>query len=517
MDFSPYRKTANPYKKNVLQKIAIPLFLGVAAIAGFLIFWGAQKWSGGNQSSVLAIFEQNGVTAQTQVNGMNSWARLSDQSFIAEGDRVRITEGNGAKISLGANSQSYLILGEDSEVLFTSIKHNVNNEVSGEIVVERGPVFVSADTAIDEEHQLKIWGSGREYIALYGESVLIDDNTAHSVNGESIQAVKVDIDGKITLQKSFGIGQSLNLSTFSLFATPNEIQYSPLLSEGGSLPTPSSEGLPESSTLQAPTLLSPEFSGTLISVEGTSQKITGTAPLEAEKILVSFEHKGVTEELFISLSESLSGENQEWEYTASTSIETLKPGINTYNIYSIDSEGKRSAARVLVLEYKEEVEENLYSESTGEFLITAPNQGRDATVTGDTVVITGVATSDTAFITVNNKTRGSSYTLQEYTEGQKTWRYWTSSLQPGEYDYVIQAKDKNKKVIHTQSITITLQSSSATSPTVASTPLPSVEPSSTQGGISESPTPEPTVSISPTPTTSPAINTSSKEAERDEE
>lgn len=505
MDFSPYRKTSQKQNSSVLYKIILPFLLGGAVLAGFLIFWGLQYWSGGNKNPIFATFQQNNTTAQTQVSGMNIWSRLNDQAFIAEGDKIRITENDGALVSLGSSGESYFVLGNGSEVLFSELKENTNKDISGNIRIEGGSVFIVTGEDIDSEEKLHIWGAEQKYISLDpNESILVEGSTIHALQGEGILALKENQNGKIELQKTFGIGQSIDLESFSLFATPQKVHRSSLLASGGG-GIDEYEQMVESSSLIPPTLVSPQFTGSLISVEGTSQKISGTAPLNAEKILVSFSNGDITEELFISLTHQLDEKEQEWEYVASTSYGTLSEGINTYNIYTIDSEGNRSPARVVVLEYKSIEEENVYTEFTGEFLITAPNQGRDATLTGNTVIITGTATSHTAFITVQNKTLGTRYTLQEYKEGQKTWKYWTSSLKPGKYEYAIVATDKNKQEIKELSFTLTLEaeavSSIPPSPTPSSSPTPILEPSVSP-------------SASPSPTSTPAITTSSKEAER---
>lgn len=508
MDFSPYRKTSQKQASSALYKVILPLLLGGAVLVGFLIFWGVQYWSGGNKNPIFATFQQNDTTAQTQVSGMNVWSRLNDQSFIAEGDRIRITENNGALVLLGNSSDTYFVLGEGVEVLFSSLKENANKDISGSVRIENGSALIATGGDIDSEEKLRIWGSEQKYISLDPhESVLVEGNTVHALQGENILALKENHNGKIELQKAFGIGQSIDMESFSLFATPQKIQNSPLLSLGGSVSHSSVSSGSESSSLASPALVSPQFTGSLISVEGTSQKISGTASNDAEKILVSFTHGDTTEDLFISLSEGGTQAEQEWEYTASTSYGTLKEGVNTYNIYAIDAEGNRSPARVVVLEYKSTEESNVYSEFTGEFLITAPNQGRDATLTGDTLIITGTATSHTAFITIKNTTLGTSYTLQEYKEGQKTWKYWTSSLKPGEYEYVIIATDKNKKEIKELSFSVTLEAEVAPS----ESPISSASPSPS---ASVAPSASPLVSPSSSPSPTPAITTSSKEAGR---
>ena len=496
MNFSPYNKSkyksfqsASSKPRSKTSKYA---YIALSIAIGVSVVWFLQSvFSEDEGTSIYATFEKNTAIAESQRENIGIWSAMLDNSPITEGDTVHIKENNDAKIILP--DSSFFSLKENSQITIDTLRKNDENILFGNITINKAPILFSGKTHFEEEKELRIFIAKNIYVSGGKNTFYFNNNIVSFVDGENVWVSTLDEKGKITQQKSFSIGQSLDISTFALIPTGNILNSSELVAQykGEKLiSSAAKDTLEESTDVKPPILTHPEFEGTAIIVNNGKQKITGTTSLETEKIIIAFANGTQLEELTFIPSVSDNKKIKEWSYTASEQYKTLLSGINSYKIYAVNSDKKRSPATILLLSYDKNAttdEENEDTNNTKDdndknteadinFSITAPNQGRDTEIISDTIILNGTAGKDVAYITISNMTLDSSYTLQQYKKGQKTWKYWVDELKPDTYKYVVYAKDENKKILSTQKISVTLLAPEPTKSTTtpSSTPQPVV-------------------------------------------
>lgn len=526
MNFSPYQnKKYNSFHSPAVQaksKAVKYAYIALFIIIGVAFVWFLQSiFTEDKGTSIYATFEKNTSIAESQRENIGIWSAVLDNSPITEGDTVHIKNNNDAKIILP--DSSFIALGEESEITINELRKTEENILFGNIRVKKAPILFSGKSDFEEEKELKIFIAENIYVSGGKNTFYFNDNIISFVDGEKVWVSQLNENEKITKNLEFGVGQSLDISTFTLIPTEDILKSSILVAEykGEQLVQPTAEiDLEETKSLDAPLLLSPKFDGTAVLVKNGIQKIKGTASLDTKKIIIVFNNGTESDELTFLPSLSDDKKTNEWSYSASEQYKTLLPGINTYKIYAVNSDKQRSSATVLLLSYddtatdEDEQDENNEDETTTEqdinFFITAPNQGRDTTIEGDTIILNGSAGKDVAYITISNMTLDSSYTLQQYKKGQKTWKYWVDELKPDTYKYVVYAKDENKKILSTQKIEITLTNNN----TPTSTPTP--KPTPVNKGETPTPKPEPviTTGAESSATPRPTITSSTSEISR---
>ncbi len=543
MDFSPYKKnrfnSLHSQPTNSRSKTVKYFYIALFIALGILVVWFLQSmFSEDKGTSVYATFEKNTSIAESQRENIGIWSAVLDNSPITEGDTVHIKSENDSKIILP--DSSFFSLGEDSEITINQLRKTDENVLFGNIKVNKAPILFSGKSDFEKEKELKIFVANNIYVSGGKNTFYFNNNIVSFVDGEKVWVSRLEDNGKIGKNVAFGIGQSLDISTFSLIPTSDLLRSAELVAQykGEKISEATAEDtLEETTDLSSPTLISPKFDGTAIVVKNGKQKIKGTASLDAKKVIIAFSNGTKTEELTLVPSLSDDKKTREWSYTASEQYKTLLNGLNSYKIYAVNADKKRSSATVLLLTYdksdSENTDENTTDNNTDEntndetstetdtnFAIIAPNQGRDTEMEGDTVILNGTAGKDVAYITISNMTLDSSYTLQQYKKGQKTWKYWVDDLKPDTYKYVVYAKDENKKILSTQKISITLTQAETTQ-----TPTPTAKPSTTQETTTPATaTPKPvtttgsntteTATATPKPTPKPTITSSTSEASR---
>ncbi|HIQ56665.1 TPA: hypothetical protein EYG96_01335 [Candidatus Gracilibacteria bacterium] len=537
MDFSPYKKSKYnsflPDNTKPQSKAVKYIYLTLSIAVGVGAVWFLQSLFGTNDGiSAYATFEKETAVAESQMKDVGIWSVILNNHPITEGETVHIKKENDAKIRLP--DTSFFSLGEESEVSIEKLRKTKNGELFGNIIINKSPILFSGKTHFNKEEELKIFIAENIYVAAGKNTFLFQDNIVSFIDGEKIWVGKLGENGKIQTSREFGIGQSLNIITFTKIPTESILQSSQLVAQykGEKLEELSEKDTREENLdIPSPVLLFPEFDSTAIIVTNGKQKIKGTASLDTEKIIIVFSNGTNKEELTFIPILSDNEKIKEWSYTASKQYKTILSGINSYKIYAVNKENQRSIATTLKLSYNpentDETEENNETEeetneedATTNFIITAPNQGRDTQIEGDTIILNGVSSTNVAYITISNMTLNSSYTLQKYKKGQKTWKYWIDELQPDTYEYIVYAKDENKKILSTQKISITL-----TAPKNTATPQPTTTTTTTMNPTATastqiSATPAPVVTTgantSPpaTPTPQPTITSSTAEVSR---
>ncbi len=530
MSYSPYQKSRSRLFQSPNQKSKglKYFYIALSLIIGITVVWFLQSiFSKDPGTSIYATFQKSDAIAESQQSDIGIWSAMLDNSPITEGDTIHIKEGNSSKIILP--DSSFFSLAENTQLTLKSLRKTEENALFGEVIIERTPLLFSGKSDFDTENEFKIFLTKNIYVSGGKNTFYVDNNVISFIDGENIWVSQLNDDGKITKNTPFGVGQSFDITTFSLIPTESRLQSAILVAQYKGEEIQKSiaeETLEETETINKPILLTPEFEDTAVIVKKGKQKISGTTDLSTNKIVITFLNGTATEELSFVPSLSSNGKEKEWSYTASKLYDTLLPGINTYKIYAVNEEKQRSPATILLLSYDETAndddedtktedttDDSTASEETINFAITAPNQGRDTEIEGDTIILNGTAGKNVAYITVSNITLDSSYTLQQYKKGQKTWKYWVDELQPDTYKYIVYAKNEEKEIISTKKITITLTSSSTPTPTPTSSPEESDELHATQ-------TPKPVVTTgetseaSPTATPKPTITSSTSEISR---
>ncbi len=177
--------------------------------------------------------------------------------------------------------------------------------------------------------------------------------------------------------------------------------------------------------------------------------IRGTAPEGTAGIMVN----EYTLQLFTP-------EKGTWSYLASQRLGNLKPGENVFNVYALDSSGKKSApATVTIWIGTPESAPSSAAPATpppaslpnnaptspGTITVTGPTAGTSHTETGTGFLLEGKTSASTATMWVND------YRLQLYLPGKTTWNYIANAafknLVPGKNTYVIVARDKDNKIV----------------------------------------------------------------------
>ncbi len=516
MDFSPYKK--NKYStfptdsRNTRSKTTKYFYIILSIITGIIVMWFLQSlFSEDEGLSTYATFQKNTSIAESQREDIGIWSAIVDNSPITEGDTIHIKEENDGKVILP--DSSFFSLGEESELTISKLRKTEENNLFGNITINKAPILFSGKSNFAKEKEFKIFVADNIYITGRKNTFYFDDNIVSFVDGEKVWVDKIDKDDKIITSREFGIGQSLNIVNFKLIPTGDILQSSELVAQykGTEIKkSAKSETLEETTNLKSPILLKPKFEGNVIIVKNRKQKITGTTSLNTEKIIISFSNGTNSEELTFLPSLSDDEKTKEWSYTASEQYKTLLEGINSYKIYAINKDNKRSQATILLLSYNKDADitdsdnsedkndENNNKKSDINFSIISPNQGRDTQLEGDTIILNGTAGKDVAYITISNLTLDSSYTLQKYKKGQKTWKYWVDELKPDTYKYVVYAKDENKKILSTKKISITLTASPTATLQSTTQPETTIKPVVTTSSSSSNSTatPKPTIKSS---------------------
>jgi len=218
-----------------------------------------------------------------------------------------------------------------------------------------------------------------------------------------------------------------------------------------------------------PTIEEPGGNDEKVTIDDIEQIISGSVSKDTYAVIVN-DYK---------LGKYVPG-SQEFKYYAKTAYGNLEIGENEYEVIAEDKAGNQSDPAVITLVLEQETvdsagdetdtgddsSENLpASTSTGGVTITEPNGGESFTTSETEFDIKGTVPSNTAKVKVND------YTLSLYEAGDTTYRYSAKSsfgnLEIGEKnEYTVKAYDKDDKLLGSASITIDVQSGSASAPTI---------------------------------------------------
>ncbi|MDA1208494.1 MAG: FecR domain-containing protein [bacterium] len=213
---------------------------------------------------------------------------------------------------------------------------------------------------------------------------------------------------------------------------------------------------------EAPTILSPAKNGDTYRTLRSRFTIEGTVAEGTTSVMVN----DYRLQLF-------SPGDETWSYLASTNIDNLNPGRNTYNVYAFNEGGYKSdvASITILIEEGTEglvettdgksnssVEITTLSTSSSEMIILnndpiqpgslsifAPTAGSKHTATGSSLLIEGHTSTATESVWVNG------YRLRLYESGKDFWNYIADSqlgtLSRGQNLYEIIARDGDGRVL----------------------------------------------------------------------
>jgi len=223
-----------------------------------------------------------------------------------------------------------------------------------------------------------------------------------------------------------------------------------------------------------PVITDPGGNGKTVTIDDIEQVISGTVSSDTYAVVVN-DYK---------LGKYIPG-TKSFKYYAKTSYGNLVVGDNEFEIYAEDKAGNKSDTVKITLVLDQKTFDEKKAESTedtgttsvpsstssGGVKITSPNGGESLTTSETSFDIKGEVPAGTAKVVVND------YTLTKFTEGDTAFAYKASSamgsLEIGEKNtYTVKAYDKDDELLGTASITIDVQSGSASAPTIT---MPSSE------------------------------------------
>ncbi len=495
MDFSPYRKKgSSSFQVSEYRKyFPIMIVLGGLTVLVLLFFALRAAFSDEGTAVTSSFQKSEGSVVESQISGIDVWSILSDGESITEGDKIRVLSGPASVLTLKNGSQ--VLIGSGGEILIKSTKQTDDGNFFGEILITSGPVGFEAKGKVDKNKPFIVWIDSNHYIKATAGSFLLQEGMVHVVLGEGIEVVEQNSSGKISNQKLIGVGQSLQISTFTVIATEDSAKFLPLYAQMLSgKATPAETTVATAGDLPAPNISNFTFTGSAIDVTDPLQKVEGTVDAKAQKVIVSFSNGTQTSEQEVALEASdASTVLKKWSYIASPTYDTMASGLNTYKVYAVDASGARSAPALLALQF-DTTGENVFDEKGGDLVITAPNQGKNGSIDGNVIIITGTAPKTAAKIVVTNSKLKNPYALQKFKKGDATWKYYTAEMDPGTYGYTVEAYDETGKLLATKKISITvlgateiLKETASATATSSATPTPK---------ITKVPTPAPTVNSS---------------------
>lgn len=504
------RHYRQPPQKSFLAYI-IPFLILI--LIGGIFFFLVRFWDNidakFNTETSYAIMETEVGEAKVMLWGTTDWKSVPTSKIkLFKGDSIRSLPGSKVKVVLF--DKHNFVLNGNSEILIQELRkdkqtlHTALEVVEGEIWFDIERDINPNSTFLVNTPDLKVSTEG---------AVFDLEKSAVRVLKGSVQT-QILVDGTFQKPVEIGVGQELLLTDKKREALALEDQNLELLTmlsdefklsswylyntEGVQLPEASSSGialendstdtgvsliekteetktsLEDSETeevlvLEKPIVTSPAKSGEKFEVKTDVQSIEGTVKKGTAQVVVNN---------YTLQSFKLGDTN--WKYTASVQFENLKEGENVYEIYAVDSKGKKSSPAQITLVYKKDTKTEVKKEetdtevtsvtetevtsttATGEGLkITEPNNGADFTTEETSFVISGTAPKGAAKIVV------SGYTLTGFTEGNATWRYTAdpkyNNLNVGEANtYKVVAYDAEGNLLDSASLTITVEGTAAT-------------------------------------------------------
>ncbi len=357
------------------QKRFLPLVIGVGII--FFILWGGGKlisglFSDGRSESIVAEVEILDGKAEFSLAENENWtAAYSGQKFFTE-DSIRT--GSKSQAVLEITGGNTIFLDENSEVEFVELEQKSANKKNILLKLNKGKLWAKVsddDFNNDSKSRFEIEtprfvlhvrgtvfavssGSSQDTVRLVRGNVDVDvkenDNIVKNlkvgvgqkliVSNETLKKIKSSMDVLEIIDSEF-IESEWHIQNLAKFY-PQEaaqirrrIELSAAGEEKKKEETEKKEG-----EIDAPEILEPADAAR-ISGNVDTVKIEGTAPPEAAQIVVN----GFT------LTKFQPGDRK-WTYFAAKKFGTLLPGENTFSVYAVSRDGKKSNETKVVIFYE---------------------------------------------------------------------------------------------------------------------------------------------------------------------
>lgn len=160
-----------------------------------------------------------------------------------------------------------------------------------------------------------------------------------------------------------------------------------------------------------------------------------------------------------------------WSYLASTRLGNMKKGENVFEVFVVDSEGRRSQPAKIIIIQGEAASSTTTSTSSkssslaplptnaalepGSLSVTGPSAGLTHTETGTGFLLEGRTSAKTNTISVNG------YSLQLYKPGKTTWNYIAAAefgnLKAGSNTYKVVARNSENQILDSLMYTVSYE------------------------------------------------------------
>jgi len=462
MNFGITRPHRRKYRSAGRRKNWLPLLVFCAIIGLFL-------WAIVHFISILLVSHQsNSLSAEIQIlkgnaeftleENQNWTPAYSEQKFFA-GDSVR-TKTN-TRISLKITGGDIIFLDQNTELKFSQLEQKASNRKNIVLKLKQGQLWakISDDNLIKESKSSFEIQTNRLNLHIRGTIFALStepkEDTIRLIRGnvdvdvldnKEVENVKVGVGQKLTISKdtfnklkkgeevlkiidSDFIESEWHIQNLGKFYPQEAAQIRRKIEISASQKIKQSEeNKMEASDdrLTPPEILSPKNEAHIPS-DTEVVKIEGTAPPEATQIVVN----GFT------LTKFQPGDRK-WSYFAAKKFGTLVPGENSFSVYAISRDGKKSEAASVIVFYDGEeplqkTPESIPSKKAPSNIdidkFVAPtiigpaiiaNEGVYET-SSDVVTITGTVDPKTNTVKVNG------YKLKKFQPGDTEFTYIASS------------------------------------------------------------------------------------------
>ncbi len=486
MNYYQYKRRVPEGKKGQRnQKNLKPFLLIIAILLGLFLIWklfsvifsGDDSQETEGEKVVVEVLSGSGKIFTA---GGEGWEDVPGAISAYQGEKVG-TLADG-RLALEYTDGSIIRLDKNSSVSIEKLNEN-GATVQTDLILEEGKAWVNG-TNLSE-----ISVASTNIVAHTSEGIFAMDfpDKLYVIQG-SVEADVMNGD-EVLKTVSLGVGQQLTVSQNSIDRLA-EGEEASLLSavdeqftasdwytwngqkDGISTSSNSSgndsnesdgednedeEGGEVDSENGAPQISNPGSNGSEVTLDSTSQIISGTVSEGTARVLVND----------YELQKFSLGDTT-FEYTASIDYDSLDLGTNTYDVVAFDEEGNKSTATITLIlpqsvydevDTEEEEEEEA---STGTVAFTSPNGGQDGTISGDSVSIGGTVPTGANTVIVNG------YQLSGFQAGNSSFNYNANkvlgNLKVGQNTYEVEVYDINGGLLGSDTINITVEEGEAETP-----------------------------------------------------
>lgn len=386
MPLSKQKKRAIDY----ILPFLIFISLGVIAILGF------QLWTTLNPSNLKTEAFLYVAEGKSQILpwGIENWEPGISGSKILQGDSIKTSSRGKAILEL--YDKSIVRLGENTEIIIEEFVQD-GDQYNAKIKLTNGKLWVKTSTKSNSSSQISI--ESENLLAISNTSTFAIESTPN----QAIHLIKNPLQSQILITESdtkkvaekiqLTNGKSIILTNSDITSyannespsvinntptdftesdwykwntqedqNPTDFSVDPIdradlinIEQPATPDSSDTEETPEpvETTLKSPTITAPSTSP--FETSDNEVSITGTAPTDAQKIIVVTSENGVQDEYQLR---NFSPGDSTWRYTAATRFDNLKAGSNIFMVYAEYETGDRSDPTELNIIYTPADEED---------------------------------------------------------------------------------------------------------------------------------------------------------------